>query len=145
MRRLFLAGLFSTTLGLFAGCQSGDGLPRQRITGKVTLGGKAVDAGTIQFMPLNSSGNALGGGAMIKDGSYEIPRDQGLVAGTYRVNIFSPDVPAGTDAGASAPPGESQDKPAKERVPERYNAKSTLKAQVTDDGQNVFNFDLEPK
>jgi hypothetical protein len=31
-----------------------------------------------------------------------------------------------------------------ERIPSRYNAQSELVAEVTEDGDNTFDFDLQP-
>jgi hypothetical protein len=124
-----------------AGCGGGDGLPREGISGKVTLDGKEIDGGNIQFLPTDPSGAGTGGGAVITGGQYRIDRDQGLVPGQYRVMIFAPDLPPGAASGAI--PGEDSDKLAKERVPARYNSNSELKADVTKGGENTFDFDLK--
>lgn len=126
-------------LGTLGGC--GDPLNRQEITGAVTLKGKPVEDGVINFAPLD--GQATGDGAQIVNGKYQIPRAKGLSPGKYRVSIYagigvsgegnaSPDSP---HAGMKIPKGG-------ERVPPEYNEKSKLVQEVTRGGPNKFDFDI---
>ncbi len=126
-----------------SGCGgSGDGLPRQALSGSVTLDGSPLKDGTIQFTPVSEGqGTALTAGGQIKDGQYSVPQEQGLTPGTYKVSIYAssgemqqPDEATGPGA---AP------KVMKELIPPKYNANTTLTAEVKADGDNTFNFDLK--
>jgi hypothetical protein len=130
-------------LGLLgSGCGEGDELPREAVSGTVTLDGKPFEKGTIQFTPAATStqGAAVQGGAMIEAGKYSISRDRGLVPGTYQVAIFS----GGTGKPAIGPNGPvtGGPAPAREQIPPKYNAQSTLKAEVKKGGPNNFPFEL---
>ena len=99
------------------------------VEGKVTLDGKALASGAIDFEPADSRGRLLGGD--IKEGSYriEIPPEQ--AAGTSVVRITSPQ-PTGrkVPAGPPAAPGAMIDEIA-EVVPAQYNTRSTLKVDLS--------------
>src|SRR4051812_876962 len=115
-------------LGLaLTGCGGAtDNLPRQAISGEVTLGGKPLPSGSIQFVPRETS-TATEAGAPIKDGRYAIARDQGPVPGTYVIRIYSSsDEMVKPEDGI---PGSVHPMP-KELVPEKYNTKTTLSAEV---------------
>lgn len=74
---------------LVAGCgATGDGLARVPVRGTVTLDGKPIANGSIQFVP-ESAGTATEVGATIKDGGFSIPADNGAVPGKYVVRIYS--------------------------------------------------------
>src|SRR5438445_4447017 len=82
--------LLSAATFLAGGCD--DAGDRQSVSGTVTLKGKPVEMGMIEFIP--AAGMAAGGtksGAVIENGRYEIPKQQGLVPGRYRVTISAPD------------------------------------------------------
>jgi hypothetical protein len=67
------------------GVDTSDGLPRQAVSGAVTLDGRLLPRGTIQFSP--SSGASMASLIAIKDGRYSVAREQGLVPGPYKVLI----------------------------------------------------------
>ena len=122
------------------GCSGeGDDLPREPIAGKVTLDGKPLEHGTIRFEPASMQGTSTVVGAMIDGGSYSVPRAQGPVPGEYLVAINSTsDAPAADEA-----PGAVKKLIAtKDLVPEKYNAKSELKAHVKKGEDNTVNFEL---
>jgi hypothetical protein len=77
------------------------------------------------------------GGASITNGKYEISASPGLSPGSYHVSISAS---AGSPADPSAPPGEPV--PTKQIIPEQYNVKTVLRAEVTAGGKNEVNFDL---
>jgi hypothetical protein len=123
------------------GCGASDDLPREGVTGTVTLNDKPLASGFITFMPAGAE--ATQGGSVIQEGSYSIPSDQGLVPGTYKVLITS------TGGGSATQTDHVTDMPgmppipAKEAIPAEYNAKSTLTAEVKAGGENVFDFPLK--
>jgi hypothetical protein len=106
----------------------------------VTHKGVPVDYGSIQFLPVDLQ-NGVSSGAIIGEGEYRISEEQGLPPGEYQVRISSPDQKPG--AASDAAPGESKGL-AKERLPPKYNAKTTLKIEILKGrgGQEV-NFNLE--
>jgi hypothetical protein len=127
--------------GALAGCGGGDddGLGRRAVSGSVTLAGKPLERGTIQFLPDGGdAAKAIGGGAPITDGSYAIAAAEGLPPGNYLVSISAPS--GGATAGAE--PGSA--KLPRELVPAKYNTATTLKAQVKSDESNAINFELTP-
>ncbi len=127
------------------GCRSGDDLPRQEVSGTVTLNGQPLETGSIQFQPASdadAAGAVTGGGALISNGRYQIERDKGLTPGNYKVMIFSH---AGAEVDESEPPGESvvRSKVPSELIPATYNSATTLTAQVSKGKANVLNYDLK--
>jgi hypothetical protein len=123
--------LFSVT---FAGC--GPENKRRAVSGTVTFRGEALETGSISF--LTAAGPA--GGALIRDGKFQLPAEQGLEPGKYKVTISSPKgegerTPEQIAAGASVP--------AKEQIPAKYNRDTTLNLEVTPGGPNEFDLKLD--
>jgi hypothetical protein len=121
-------------ISLSAGCGRGNG--RLGLSGSVRLDGAPIDGGAIQFVP--ATGPILTtAGALIVGGRYTVAAKQGLLPGTYRVSVFSPEPSKGPGliTGVSAPPR-------RERIPERYNVKSELTVEVRENTANRFDFDL---
>lgn len=78
---LLLVGLMLSTL---VGCGGTTG--RGPVSGTVTLDGRPLEHGVINFRPVE--GNAApGSGGVVIDGSFEIPADKGLRPGKYTVSI----------------------------------------------------------
>jgi hypothetical protein len=134
-------GLFSAALTMtLGGCsEKSDGLPRLAVSGTVTLDGQPLPKGLIQFLP-SSQQEVMSGGAVIEGGNYSIARNEGLLPGKYRVEITS-------SAGSEPPPPGEPPGPArvtaKDVIPEQYNLKSTLTAEVKAGGTNTFEFPLK--
>jgi len=126
------------TLALIAlaGCARGTG--RMPVSGAVTFQGKPLETGQIQFI-LASNPPVPGGGAMIRDGRYEMPPAHGLEPGTYRVVITSP------VKLAKVPPGTMTSPPTEERIPEKYSSyeHGDVRVEVTADGPNRFDFTID--
>jgi hypothetical protein len=137
----WVAGLLALTACI--GCGSGDG--RMAVRGEVTLNGTALSIGHIAFEPTSNQG--VSSGALIRDGLYTIPAEQGLVPGEYLVRIYSSGeaqtggpVPTPEQLmGGNVPP------PPKELIPAEYNVKSTQKATVSAEGSNAFDFKIQTK
>jgi hypothetical protein len=124
---------------LVAGCGGAeDNLPRQEVSGSVILQGTPLSEGMIQFRPETNQGTFAS--AAIKAGKYSIPRHEGPVAGGYRVIITSPPKSshASSEGGPGKPPPSLPD-----LVPAKYNASSTLNAEVKVGQANAFDFDLK--
>jgi hypothetical protein len=113
---------------------------RLPLSGTVTFQGKPLDAGTIEFLPPNP-GQGLSARALIRDGKYRVPREQGVPPGTYRVLITSP-APA-DGAAPEGPPGVKLPPPGRERIPPEYNRDSRQTAEVKEGGPNTFDFTIK--
>jgi hypothetical protein len=128
-----------------AGCGDGDDLPRQALSGTVTLDGKPLEQGIIQFRPASAE-EPVPAGAEIKDGRYTIPRNEGPTPGNYRVFITSSGgrqptaTPAKKGEESSTTGGIIPD-----LIPPKYNIQSTLTAKVEAGKANTFDFPLEKK
>lgn len=138
MRRLRLLTLLLTIATLFAGCDSSP--TRRPISGKVMVDGKPLFYGTITFEPEVRGPRAA---ACIRNGVYEIAKSRGPLAGPTLVLIsapkFPPDLTLPDDTGQLAELALKYN----EALPSRYNAKTELRATVTEDGSNEFNFELK--
>ena len=142
-RELGLAVFGLCVLSLACGCREGNPLGRKAVSGTVKLDGAPVKSGGIDFQPMQSGGTSSG--AVITDGNYSIAELQGLPVGKYRVRISATDQPAGsTSLPAGAMPGDEVTKPAKELVPDAWNAKGE-QIEVKADGPNKFDFDISTK
>jgi hypothetical protein len=108
------------------------------VSGTVRFQGQPLDQGRIQFDPASDDIGTFSG-AKIQDGKYSIPAESGLAPGNYRIRISSAEPAAEKPLEA---PGESGT-PAKDRIPAKYNAETTLKAEVKRDVDNKIDFDLQ--
>src|SRR5688500_13010891 len=70
-------GLSMGLMLLLAGC--GADSDRGAVSGTVTLDGKPVENGSISFVPIEGT-QSPSAGAVIGNGTYEIPRDKGPMA-----------------------------------------------------------------
>ncbi|WP_254513672.1 hypothetical protein [Anatilimnocola floriformis] len=122
---------------LLAGCDNNGG--RRAVSGSITLNGKSLDKATIDFLELPDA-KVKAAGALVTNGSYSIPAAQGLMPGSYRVQINAmeefPITPDELAAGKTAPP-------AKNRVPPKYNTASEQTVEVKASGANRFDFNIE--
>lgn len=119
-------------LAVCAGCSNSAG-PGAAIKGRVTCAGRPLANGLIVFTPDTERGQR-GPGAQVRldaDGRYALPGGHAsrLAPGWYRVTIAGP-----VDALESGP-----------RVAERYRypERSGLEAEVRDQPEYEFNFDLD--
>jgi hypothetical protein len=125
-----------------AGCGSSDGLPRESISGTITLDAKPIEKGFIEFRPVAQEPVTLGA-ALIQNGQYLVPRPEGLVPGTYQVSITARVAPDNVASdGSNAAPAFMRPK---ELVPARYNEQTTLSVEVKQGAPNVFNYELQTK
>jgi hypothetical protein len=121
-----------------AGCGGGDGIPREPVSGKVTLDGTPLETGLITFTPDDPSKPAVG--TAIKNGRYSIGRAEGPAPGPHRVGISSTK-PTGKKLKSVDFPGTFVDE-MRESVPAQYNVDSRLTAEVKPGGGNQFDFPL---
>jgi hypothetical protein len=130
----------NAAIALVVCCLAGCGEPgevggRLAITGTVKYKGEPIPSGSIEFIP--HPGVNTNGGASITNGRYKIPAEKGLEPGMYTVKISWADPPAVTDE-----PGGLPGKDPVEKLPEKYNSKSTLTEEVTKEKRTIdFNLD----
>jgi hypothetical protein len=123
---------------LAAGCGKAD--DRLAVSGTVTWKGQLLKTGTVRFIPADA-GLTTEATAVISNGAFSVPKEDGLRAGKYKVVVSSPDPQ--TQAGPpDAPPGERGGYPAKDRIPEDYSTagKTKLTAEVSAGKDNRFEF-----
>ncbi len=118
-----------------------DELPREAISGTVSVDGKPLKTGVITFVP-NGADIPTQAGAAIVEGKYSIEQSQGLVPGKYKAVVSSGEgspekqVDHVTDMPGMPPI------PAKEVIPPQYGSNSILEATVTAGGKNQFDFNI---
>ncbi|WP_165227889.1 hypothetical protein [Aquisphaera insulae] len=122
------------------GCGQDDGYRRVAVSGKITVDGNPLETGTISLVPIQA-GPAVQ--AKIAAGEYAIARSEGPAAGAYRVEVYSVQS-TGRKVADGDNPGELIDE-ARNIIPERYNLRSELRAEVKPDGDQQFNFAVDTK
>lgn len=133
----------SVCLSGVLGCSGNSGPELFSISGSVSLDGAELKQGSITFVPTEGT-TGPSGGAEIKDGVYAVPKEKGLAAGKYRVEIHAiMKTGKKVEVGSPSPPGTMMDE-IKEAIPARYNTNSTLEAEVTGNQEGV-DFDLSTK
>jgi hypothetical protein len=133
-RATVTTGIIAAAMLTIAGC--GPKSDRLAVSGNVSLNGAPLDNGTIRFTSIGSE-KLMTSGALIQAGAFHVPQEKGLLAGSYQVEINSPD--------SAAPP--VLDRPsgmlmAPERIPTAYNTDSKQTIDVLVDGDNDFDFDI---
>ena len=105
------------------------GSNRPSVYGQVTLDGQPLEQGSISFIPTGTTKGPLTG-SIIAGGEYHIKSTSGPVIGQYKVEIrSSKSTGRQVPLPSPAPPGTMIDEVV-ELIPSRYNAESTLTAEV---------------
>jgi hypothetical protein len=137
MRRHWIFCLPAFAAVLWAGCSGG--APYGDVYGDVTLDGKPLGEGVIRFIP--TDGKTPTASALIKAGQF----NERVSFGTHRVEISSPKLPQGITSAKQMKRGTVDEVVAlAELIPERYNNRSTLRAEVKR-GTNELRYDLKSK
>jgi hypothetical protein len=127
---------FSLCLAALVGCGGvDDAPPTVAVTGEVTFDGSPLPSGEIIFRPADGNGRA--DAAAIKDGKYSLECTIGDKAVTITALREVPGVVA-QELETGEVGGEVE-----QYIPETYNDRTTLTADVTESGDNTFNFPLE--
>jgi hypothetical protein len=106
------------------------------VTGTVTHKGIPLKVGSIDFRP-EVDGQGQAAGTEIVDGKFEFPAADGLLPGKYKVAISAIGGPAPNPSADQPPP------PRIRELPDIYNSRTRLRADVRPDGPNDFTFDLK--
>lgn len=143
-RRSFLSRLLPLAaclggLSSLAGCGD-EGPERVAVAGKVSLDGKPLPTGKVTFVPIDGPTAAV---AEVRDGVFRAEGADGPAAGRYRVEIVAVE-PTGKKIPNPDAPGATLDEE-RDLVPERYNARTELLAEVKPGADNSFEFALSSK
>lgn len=101
---LCLVAAFSVIVG----CSGGDSFDRVPIAGTVTCEGVDNPSGSIIGSSATPGTEAPNISAPLTDGKFSIPKDQGPIAGAYKIDIG---IATAEDVGGSAPEGETETGP----------------------------------
>lgn len=113
-------------LAMIAGCGGpSDGFERFPAEGTVTLDGRPLESGTINFIPEREGASSS---VPIADGAFRLRGGDGLSPGPYRVEIFSVRA-TGRQVPSLDDPGALVDE-ITNIIPEQYNIRSSLKAEI---------------
>jgi hypothetical protein len=131
---LLLIGSGVVALAVGVGCSSGDRPPLGRVSGTVTLDGASLPGVVVSFAPAEGrSSMAITDAAGRYELSY-VGSVKGARVGSHRVRVYPPATDDEDNTRSFSGP----------RIPARYNAESTLTAEVRR-GRNEFDFALESK
>lgn len=122
-----------------SGCSDDNPLGRRAIQGNVTFRGQPLKHGSIQFSPVDLQ-HGVGSGAVVTDGSFQIPEAQGLPPGKYQVIISAGEA---TSAGPSDEPPGASGKLAVELIPAEWNVDPTHSVEIKSDVDTQVNFDIK--
>jgi hypothetical protein len=121
-------------LACLVGCAPGNPQGRMPIEGTVRLNDKPIVSGSISFDSVSETSDKISSGAVIRDGKFSIPQEQGLAAGDYTVRLYSSEDTGQIDKNTGAALF-------KEQFPPKYNTASQEKISVSK-GNTVFDFNL---
>ena len=143
LRFSFLTTTAAFLVAWISGCGSAsDNLPREPVSGGVTIDGKPLKSGIVSFVPTDPNGLTQANVAVI-EGKYSVPKEQGLVPGKYDVKVSTADAQEkqeSTDI-SNDMPGMPPAR-AKEAIPPMYNTNTKLSAEVKAGVPNDFQFAL---
>jgi hypothetical protein len=136
LMRYISSVVLSLGIATLAGCGGVDDAPvTVTVTGTVTIDGKPLPTGEIIFRPADGNGRA--DAASIQDGQYSLECTLGGKAVTITALREVPGV-AMQELETGEAGGEVE-----QYIPEAYNDRTTLTADVTESGDNTFDFPLE--
>ncbi|WP_428307728.1 hypothetical protein [Lacipirellula sp.] len=118
----------------FACCLGCGGPTKHAVEGAVTLDGQPLSEARVLFVPTAEGQKKTG--CLVKNGTYRLLADVGLLPGRYQVQIVDD------------PPDVDPDLPAAEREPRRllpevYATSTPLQVEVDEQGGGDFDFELK--
>jgi hypothetical protein len=122
------------------GCGNSNSQGRLKIGGNVTLNGKPVSNGSIQFEPSGSQTERTQSGGTITDGKYSVDAAHGLVPGEYKVRISVMEEVSGSRVDDPDPMKAKVEY--KDVTPPPFGSASTQKVTVTAGQENKFDFNM---
>ena len=165
IRLLILFGL------LLGGCEIQTARPAARlelcnqVTGQITLDGEPLENARVLFIPVvyaidEHQTLPLASGVTDQDGRFTLSHKRGeqnlpgAALGLYSVLVSKPAAPPETQKPAEPDVAETKEKLGPnqvavtiqaDQIPERYNLKTTLRAEITSTSAQQFDFDLKKK
>ena len=115
---------------------------RAAVSGHVTVDGRPIDEGVIQFLPVEGTVGPETGG-VIDNGQYDIPQNRGAVVGKSRVELRASKKTGRKIQDPTGRPGTLTDE-YKEMFPPSSNTNSSLVREIKDD-LNTLDFDVRTK
>ena len=134
---LFLLVCF---LNIVLGCADSNPQNRLKIEGEVTLGGKPVNNGNIEFEPVGTQKERTHSGSVITNGKYLLPATQGLAAGEYRVRISVMEEVPGSRVDNPDPMLSKVEY--RDMAPPEFGSQTIQKITVETDKVNKFDFKM---
>jgi hypothetical protein len=117
---LFRVLFLLTCTFCLVGCGSGDKFNRQPVSGTISIDGRPIPHGNIEFVPSESQPTTVT--LEIKDGKFSVEQKGGLAPGKYIIRVQGMD-------GPPPPPGDIPGNPTgpmpKSIVPDKYGPQST--------------------
>ena len=122
-------------LGITVGC----GSSLATVQGNVTFDGQPIEQGLIVFEPVDGVGPVAGGA--IQYGKYQLGTEANVTPGSKLVRIRAMRATGKKIKAGPPAPDDAMVDEIQQYIPDTYNEKSTLSAQIVA-GNNAQNFDL---
>jgi hypothetical protein len=144
MLRIAFGIVFAAIIAAMSGCGTSS---RAAIKGTVSVNGQPLESGDISFSPVSSHGGPTAGAAIAR-GGYNIPAEQGLLPGDYKVQIHAfRGTGKKTWDGMGEPNAPASQKHYVEEteqfIPAQYNEATELTATIVAGKKNDLKFDLQ--
>lgn len=138
--KMGVAASLSLLMAVCIGC---DSKPYELapVSGRITFDGEPLGGGVINLQPIAGENKTVGPGSTARcdaDGRFTLKTlhdDDGAVVGEHRVRVYS-------FSAETAPVTESDEGQPVEKIPHKYNYRSTLTFAVPSGGTDEANFDL---
>ena len=134
VRKCLMLGMTIAVVQLAGFSDSEEGPQLYDVSGTVSFDGAPLETGRILFKPKDGSGSFS---AEITDGEYSLE----TAPGQMTVEITASRIIPGKFTSAS--PDEEPQPVGEMYIPETYNSKTNLRADITTAGENTFAFDLK--
>ncbi|MFO0956447.1 MAG: hypothetical protein U0800_03145 [Isosphaeraceae bacterium] len=117
-----------------------DGPERQPVAGRVSFDGKPLERGLITFQPVDDKLPVVS--AVVEGGEFALPKSEGPAAGPHKVSVW-----ARKATGKKVKDPDNTGllvEEHRELIPEQYNLRTTLTAEVPPGGEKALAFELKP-
>ena len=137
MKALSAVGLVCV-LALTSGCGKGDPHNRQPVAGTITIDGKPIPYGNIEFAPADGQPTSIT--LEIRDGKFAVDAKGGLAPGKYVIRVQGMDGPPPPPPDVPGTPSGPQPKSI---VPDKFGARSQETVTIKAGDKNELNIDLK--